>query len=125
MAGKIVKGTTDFVKAKAVKLTARGVTQILFFIVLNAKRNVNTKKNVKIISKFPERALNKNQGVDRRAKEAQNPTIGENSSLPRKYITKRVKNPKNAGENLVPSSFIPIMDWPAAISQNPKGGWSK
>lgn len=122
--GRIVRGTSVFVKKSRPREKKKGIIKILFLTERTADRSVSTKNIVKNTSKFPDLALYKNQKEDDSASADNSPTTLLKSSLPKKYVKIRVKKPQKADAALTPNSLYPKSFSPNAISQNPAGGWS-
>ena len=120
--GIIVNGTSVFVKNKNARLIDQGSKKNFSLDALTAKYKVSKKKKVKIMSKFPDLALNKNQNAEGSARAEEIPTVRLKSSFPSKYRIIKLRSPHKAGVNLTPNSLTPKKFCEIAISQNPAGG---
>jgi len=113
----IVNGTMVFVKNSKAKLAAKGKRNFLFSAAFRARRMVSRKNMVKMVSRFPERALKTNQMADEREMADAKPTKGWKSFFPKRYIKIMLMRPASAEGNLVQNSFTPNSLKVSAISQ--------
>lgn len=103
----MARGTIVFIRDRKVRLRVKKRRYFLFFEAMIAKKKVRRKKQVKMISRLPDRALKINQIAEDKAMAEDMPTRGLNSFLPKKYSSIMLIIPEKADGNLVQNSSVP------------------